>query len=204
MQLTVGARRCAILERAAPSAMVDAVCTQGMTVSNATMTDATMTLAAAIDTIEDTYAYMLAYAGQGRGRGEDGEDSIRDYLRRAESALDVVAAMAMDGSDEHHKAFVDLVRQDAARARTALRFVLGQKAIGSQIVDNLNASIHLRTLLTDLFLLDEALKISGILNPVTAERQNGSVECRRDRHRRIRLAGGITSVVVGLSYVANL
>jgi hypothetical protein len=40
--------------------------------------------------------------------------------------------------------------------------VLAQKTIGSQIVDNLNASIHLRTLLTDLFLLDEGLKISGI------------------------------------------
>ena len=46
--------------------------------------------------------------------------------------------------------------------RAAFRFVLAQPAIGSQIVDNLNASTHVRTLLTDLFLLDEALKISGI------------------------------------------
>ena len=61
-----------------------------------------------------------------------------------------------------HEAFLDIVRTDAARARAALRFVLAQRAIGSQIVDNLNASTHLRTLLTDLFLLDEALKISGI------------------------------------------
>ena len=36
------------------------------------------------------------------------------------------------------------------------------RSIGSQIVDNLNATTHVRTLLTDLFLLDEALKISGI------------------------------------------
>jgi hypothetical protein len=40
------------------------------------------------------------------------------------------------------------------RARTAL--------IGSQVVDNLNATTHVRTLLTDLFLLDEAAKISEI------------------------------------------
>jgi len=66
------------------------------------------------------------------------------------------------GADSDHKAFIDIVRQDAGRARAALRFVLAQKTIGSQIVDNLNASIHLRTLLTDLFLLDEGLKISGI------------------------------------------
>jgi hypothetical protein len=33
-----------------------------------------------------------------------------------------------------------------------------QPSIGSQLVDNLNASIHLRALLTDLFLLDAVLK----------------------------------------------
>jgi hypothetical protein len=122
----------------------------------------TKAVAEAIDAIEDTYAYMLAYAGQGRAGGEDGDDSIRDYLMRADAGLAVIAAMAGDGAGEDHKAFVEMVRHDAASARTALRFVLAQKTIGSQIVDNLNASIHLRTLLTDLFLLDEALKISGI------------------------------------------
>jgi len=29
------------------------------------------------------------------------------------------------------------------------------------LIDNLNASIHVRALLTDLFLLDEALKITA-------------------------------------------
>ena len=50
----------------------------------------------------------------------------------------------------------------AERARTAFAFVSAQSAVGSQIIDNLNASTHVRTLLTDLFLLDEALKISGV------------------------------------------
>jgi hypothetical protein len=124
------------------------------------MTDGPKTLPDAIDAIEETYEFMLAYAAQGRAREEGGED-IREHLQRAEAGLAIIAAMEV-GSDADHKAFVDLVRQDAGRARAAMRFVLAQKAIGSQIVDNLNASIHLRTLLTDLFLLDEALKISGI------------------------------------------
>jgi hypothetical protein len=120
-------------------------------------------LADAIDAVEEAYEYMLAYAAQGRARDETGDDGIRDYLRRAEAGLAVVAAMAApNGGGDDQAAFVDMVRQDAARARTAMRFVLAQRAIGSQIVDNLNASIHLRTLLTDLFLLDEALKISGV------------------------------------------
>jgi len=37
-------------------------------------------------------------------------------------------------------------------------FVLDQPVISSALVDNLNASIHLRALLTDLFLIDQALK----------------------------------------------
>jgi len=123
------------------------------------MTDGPKTLPDAIDAIEETYEFMLAYAAQGRAR-EDGDDDIREHLRRAEAGLAIIAAMDV-GSDTDHKAFIDIVRQDAGRARAALRFVLAQKAIGSQIVDNLNASIHLRALLTDLFLLDEALKISG-------------------------------------------
>ena len=43
-------------------------------------------------------------------------------------------------------------------ALAAVRLVQAQPSISSQLVDNLNASIHLRALLTDLFLLDEILK----------------------------------------------
>jgi hypothetical protein len=120
------------------------------------------TLADAIDAVEETYEFMLAYAAQGRAREEGGGDGIRDYLGRAEAGLAIIAAMApLNGGGDDQAAFVEVVRQDAARARKAMRFVLVQRAIGSQMIDNLNASIHLRTLLTDLFLLDEALKISG-------------------------------------------
>jgi hypothetical protein len=117
------------------------------------------TLADAIDAVEGAYEFMLAYAAQGR-IGEDPGDDIRDWLGRAEAGLALIAAMAPPNGGDDEAAFVDQVRQDAARARVAMRFVMAQRAIGSQMVDNLNASIHLRTLLTDLFLLDEALKIS--------------------------------------------
>jgi hypothetical protein len=123
-------------------------------------------LAAAIDVVEETYEYMLAYAAQGRS-GSDDDESIRDYLKRAEAALGVIAAVGPQAAggaagDKADEAFLEIVRNDATRARAAMRFVLARRNIGSQIIDNLNASIHLRALLTDLFLLDEALKISGI------------------------------------------
>lgn len=117
-----------------------------------------LSLDAAIDVVEETYEFMLAYAAQGRRVEEDGSSSgIRAYLERTDAALTVIAAASVPSAGQ----FLDVIRQDVAKAGAALRFVLAQPSISSQLVDNLNASIHLRALLTDLFLLDEALKISG-------------------------------------------
>ena len=124
------------------------------------MSSAHMDLDGAMETVEEVYEFMLAYAAQGRRTEEDRSTAgIRACLQRAESALSVIAAASIEG-DAAQK-FFDVVRGDAAKAGAALRLVLAQPTISSQLIDNLNASIHLRALLTDLFLLDEALKISG-------------------------------------------
>ena len=125
--------------------------------------DKPQTVAAAIDAIESTYELMLAYAAQGRQSEEGDPLGVRAALQRADAALDVLtAATPADlGSPGGAvaQATADLLvvlRQDVARARAAIRFVLAQRTLGSQIIDNLNASIHIRALLTDIFLLDEA------------------------------------------------
>lgn len=126
----------------------------------ASSTTDVMDLDKAMEAVEETYEFMLAYAAQGRRTEEDSSTSgIRAYLQRAETALAVIAAAHIPG-DAAQK-FLDVVRGDVAKAGAALRLVLAQPNISSQLVDNLNASIHLRALLTDLFLLDEALKISA-------------------------------------------
>ena len=127
--------------------------------TSSSTTDA-MDLDGAMEAVEETYEFMLAYAAQGRRTEEDKSSAgIRTYLQRAEGALAVIAAAQLPG-DAAQK-FLDVVRGDAVKAGAALRLVLAQPNISSQLVDNLNASIHLRALLTDLFLLDEALKISA-------------------------------------------
>jgi hypothetical protein len=126
------------------------------------------TLAEAIDVIEEAYEFMLAFAAQGRrGEDDDAGSGIRERLTRVQAALAVIAGAKLEDVGKGPNAgataeFLEVVRQDAQRARAAFAFVGAQSAIGSQIIDNLNASSHVRTLLTDLFLLDEALKISGI------------------------------------------
>jgi hypothetical protein len=108
-------------------------------------------LAARCNTVEEAYEFMLAYAAQGVADGAE----IREYLTRAAEALTGIAATAREELDSPFLAVLD---RDAADSLAAIELVLAQPAIGSQLIDNLNASIHLRALLTDLFLLDEVLK----------------------------------------------
>jgi hypothetical protein len=116
-------------------------------------------LAGAIDVIEETYEYMLAYAAQGRVDDTDTSSAgIRSYLERSDQALGVIASAELSGAAA--RKFLEVMRQDAARASAAIGLVLARPAISSQMIDNLNASVHLRTLLTDIFLLDETLEIT--------------------------------------------
>ncbi|MGE3247164.1 MAG: hypothetical protein AB7F96_09455 [Beijerinckiaceae bacterium] len=126
------------------------------------------TIAEAMEAVEAAYEFMLAYAAQGREREEDDPMGIRDYLNRAAAGLKVVAAAtpADMGAPagpiaDATQAMLDVLKQDAARAGAAINFVLAQRSIGSQIIDNLNASIHIRALLTDVFLIDETLNDTG-------------------------------------------
>lgn len=112
-----------------------------------------------IETIESGYEYLLAYAAQGRpaqvetGPGPHARPTIEGMQK---AMLGISAAFAK--SDD---AFKQLIADDCRKAGAALAFILAQKKIGSEIVDNLNASIHLRAVLTDLFLYGEALKPLG-------------------------------------------
>ena len=114
-----------------------------------------------IEAIEQAYELMLAYAAQGRQDDADDSSSIRRFLKRAEVALEGLAACLQEAVATQAEAFIDfivVVEDDARRTRAAIRLVLAQKALSSQLIDNLNASIHIRALLTDIFLIDETLK----------------------------------------------
>ena len=120
-----------------------------------------------IEIIEETYELMLAYAAQGLS-GDEGSKSggqLRDFLIKADEAVaklgpefrELVTAEALTPADKY-TAFIEVIEQDAKSASAGLQLVLAQKSISSQLIDNMNASIHLRALLTDLFLIDEVVK----------------------------------------------
>lgn len=120
-----------------------------------------------IESIEEGYELMLAYAAQGLTTDEATKAGvqIRDHLERIEEALgrlaDLFRAVIQEAElapAQPYADFVEVLREDARKAGAAVRLTRAQPAIGSQLIDNLNASIHLRALLTDIFLLDEIIE----------------------------------------------
>ncbi len=117
--------------------------------------------------IEECYEFTLSYAARGFA-GDDGNEQtrqVRDHLTRAVEAMRGLEAGCRDAVERDHlepkktyDAFFAVMQRDAEGAIAAMELVLAQPAISSQLIDNLNASIHLRALLADLFLVTEALE----------------------------------------------
>lgn len=123
-------------------------------------------LKAHIEVLEKAYEFFLSYAALGAEQEEASKvgGQLREYLSRTDAALraladDLGGLLAAEGLEPAgtYRDMIDVTSQDAARAGAAVRIVLAQETISSQLIDNLNASSHLRALLTDLFLLDDVV-----------------------------------------------
>jgi hypothetical protein len=116
--------------------------------------------------VEECYEFMLAYAAQGHpsDQGSKSGAQIREFLQRAATAIaalaegysKVVSDERLEPAEKYH-AFFAVLDRDARDSLAAITLVLAQPSISSQLVDNLNASVHLRALLTDLFLVSDIL-----------------------------------------------
>lgn len=119
------------------------------------------------DVIEECYEFLLGYAAQGlptddgspAGRevrtqlqnGRQGLVGLVDSCRRAITEQELEPAAKYDH-------FISTLDRDVQDSLAAIELVLAQPALSSQLIDNLNASSHLRALLTDLFLIGEILR----------------------------------------------
>ncbi len=102
-----------------------------------------------IEAVESGYEFLLAYAAQGRENDKGSE--VRDILTAMRDAANEIDNLLSSDDGVYSAVVVD----DARKSVAAISLALSQEGISSELVDNLNASIHLRALLTDLFLLSE-------------------------------------------------
>jgi len=120
------------------------------------------------NTIEACYEFTLSFAAQGLSTDEGSQSGkqLRDHLARSVEALrgieeSCAAAIKQEQLTpvDRYQAFFAILARDAQSSLAAIELVLAQPAISSQLIDNLNASMHLRAMLTDLFLITEILEL---------------------------------------------
>ena len=97
--------------------------------------------------------------------GSESGKQIREQLGLAVEALSGLKdSCAAAVKQEHllpaepYEAFFAVLGARRRNSIAAIELVLAQPAISSQLIDNLNASIHLRAMLTDLFLVSEIIE----------------------------------------------
>jgi hypothetical protein len=76
----------------------------------------------------------------------------------AEAYAGIVRELRLEPAERYH-AFLTVLERDSENALAVVQLVLAQPKLSSQLIDNLNASMHLRSLLTDIFLIDELVKL---------------------------------------------
>ncbi len=123
------------------------------------------------ENIEECYEFTLSYAARGLStdEGSDAGKQLRYHLTRALEAIKGIhtscfAAIHAEALAvrEKYEAFFAVLERDAQSSIAAIELVLVQPVISSQLIDNLNACIHLRALLTDLFLITEILQLRNM------------------------------------------
>jgi hypothetical protein len=119
------------------------------------------------EAIEQCYEFMLGYAAQGLPNelGSESGAQVREFLNGAVEALGGLAEACATAMLEEtlerggrFPAFLAVLDRDAHDTLAAMELVLAQPAISSQLIESLNASMHVRALLTDIFLLGEVLR----------------------------------------------
>ena len=117
--------------------------------------------------IEEAYEFMLAYAAQGLQTepGSGSGSQVRAMLTVFSNSLTgladlftkIVRADKLEPASAYDN-FIAVLDRDANDAQAGVQLALAQPSISSQMIDNLNASIHVRALLTDVFVIDEILR----------------------------------------------
>jgi hypothetical protein len=119
------------------------------------------------DVIEECYEFLLGYAAQGlpTDNGSPAGREVRIHLQNAREALVGLAESCRRSVTRRqlepgapYEAFCSMLDRDVRDSLAAIELVLAQSALSSQLIDNLNASSHIRALLTDLFLVGEILR----------------------------------------------
>lgn len=117
-----------------------------------------------IERAEQSYEYLIAYAGKGLDRQESANATpeVRDYVEQLADALEEGMAAARRIPEEYEidwgeelLAFLEGMDEEVDQARTVLALTAAQERITSVQVDNMNGFSVFQSVVMKLFFLDE-------------------------------------------------
>lgn len=118
-------------------------------------------LRSAIDDVEEAYEFMLAYAAQGRQTEADtsGESQIRGFLERFRAGLDIFSdhAEVLLPDSGNTSAYSAHFTRDTETMKSILDMLIARSNITSDMIDNTNGMIAVRSFLTNMFFVDQVL-----------------------------------------------
>ena len=114
-----------------------------------------------IEKVEEAYEYMLAYAAQGRadeGEGAEGVQ-IRIFIKQFLSSIEVLAGSleSLSKSSVELKTYIDSFKGESDIMASVLKIILANDNISSEVIDNANGLISVRSYLTSLFFIDKSI-----------------------------------------------
>ena len=114
-----------------------------------------------IEKVEEAYEYMLAYAAQGRadeGEGAEGVQ-IRIFIKQFLSSIEVLAGSleSLSKSSVELKTYIDSFNGESDIMASVLKIILANDNISSEVIDNANGLISVRSYLTSLFFIDKSI-----------------------------------------------
>lgn len=118
----------------------------------------------AVGHVEESYEFMISFAGQGIGREieQSSVHEVREYVDQLSASLDEALRAArrigeeydVSGATHYERVIADL-ESEIEEAREFLALLSAQDLITSQQVDNLNGMSVFQSVVMKLFFLDE-------------------------------------------------
>ncbi len=115
-----------------------------------------------LEVVEEAYEFMLAYAAQGRTDEAAGPDGahIRIFVRRfadAALAMEPQITALINAEQTDATAFAGSFKRDADTVLAVMQVLLSRDNISSEMIDNTNGMIAMRSYLTTLFFIDKVM-----------------------------------------------
>ena len=110
-----------------------------------------------LEIIEESYEFLLTYGAQGRKHETDdkGPSKIRESLRLFENALEKIQDIDLSVFAKNISEFNKRFLEDLRVVRSILKSLLELPVITSDMIDNTNGLIVIRSVMTSLFFIDQ-------------------------------------------------